>query len=164
MQHLTHLELGGNCTSDAVLSCVQHLPRLQVLLLDCAVCSSAGLAELPQSITWLKLHHIAGPRLTLSHSSTPGIAKLTALQRLDLGIDEVQPALLAVLYSLQHLEVTILGNGPSGIVGILPALSKLTSLRLLSWQEGWDKTAWQSLAQLSNLKSLALSTFAWRTV
>ena len=78
MQHLSNMQLSGSFTEDAVVSSMQHLPCLQVLLLQDSICTSAALAEPPQSLTWLKLSS-AARNITLSHSSTPGLSKLTAL-------------------------------------------------------------------------------------
>ena len=135
MQQLTHLELGDSFTQDAIVSSVQHLPRLQVLLLQMSNCSIAALAELPQSITWLRLHHSTTAPLTLSHSSTPGIAKLTALQRLEAFAylqSAVQPLFLAAFPNLQHLAVTSKGVAAAAGEPGFAALNTLTKLQHLN--------------------------------
>ena len=131
MQHLSHLQLGGKFAQDAVLRSVQHLPRLQVLLLDDSDCSNAALAELPQSLTWLKLDVGTGS-VTLSHSSTPGLTKLTALQRLEVSrATDVHPALLGCFTRLQHLCIEAIELlKAAGELG-LAAFSTLTALQHL---------------------------------
>ena len=74
----------------------------------------------------------SSPNITLSHSSTPGLTKLTALQRLEVeDLNAVHPAVLGGLPKLQHLVV---GYSPlrkaAGEPGLV-ALSTLTALQHL---------------------------------
>lgn len=136
MQHLSHLELGASFAQDSLLTGVQHLPSLQVLLLQYGECTSRGLAQLPPTLTLLNLNmrfcNPGAADVTLSHNSTPGLTKLTALQRLEVNrATAVHPALLGCLHSLQHLSVTGgLLDVAAGEPG-LAALSTLTALRHL---------------------------------
>lgn len=107
MQLMTFLSLQGPYAADAAVSAVQHLLRLQDLLLEDCRCKAASFAALPASLTRLQLNvprlygDQASQGLVRSPSSTPGFAQLTALKELRVyGVYLFDAALLDSMRSL----------------------------------------------------------------
>jgi hypothetical protein len=135
LQQLTGLWLGYRYTSDAVMATLRYLSSLQDLQLISNICTEAAFAAgaLPVSITRLKFDGILGSNdRTLSPSSTPGFAQLTALQSLSVGSVRVfDAALVQTLTALTHLYVLNCYTAPTGMA-VLSCLQQLRCLVLSS--------------------------------
>lgn len=135
LQQLTGLRLGYRYTSDAVMGTLRYLSRLQDLQLISSICTEAAFAAgaLPNSLTCLKFDGILGSNdRTLSPSSTPGFAQLTALQSLSVGSVRVfDAALVQPLTALTHLYVLNCYTPPTGMA-VLSGLQQLRCLVLSS--------------------------------
>jgi hypothetical protein len=137
LQHLTHLGLTGRYADDAVLPGVQHLPKLEQLLVKTdrqSRCTATSFAALPVSLTKLCINdanNLSRQPIRVSLNNTPGITQLTALQWLEVSGVEFDMALLASLQSLHHLAITV-ALAPVGVQGAgLTVLSSLTVLQHL---------------------------------
>lgn len=90
---LTSLQLGGPASHDAALAHVTRLTALQTLKLTDTLCTSASFQQLPRTLIMLGVQrksnlHGSDPDdaivLEFSSASTPGLAQLTALERLSI--------------------------------------------------------------------------------
>jgi hypothetical protein len=139
LQLLTYLRLTERYADDAVVPGVQHLPRLEQLLVNTesdSGCTAASFAALPASLTKLCINdgnNVSSQRILVSPDHTPGMTQLTALQWLEGSNVEFDMALLASLQSLHHLATSgALVPQPVGVEGTgLTLLSSLTGLQHL---------------------------------
>lgn len=140
MQQLTHLQLHGSYASDAAVSALRHLPRLEVLQLGECKCKAASFAALPASLTTLELLADrddmipVSQRLRVSPGSTPGLTQLTALQTL--WVEKVHSFDAQLLGSMPKLQTVVvmdcsLAGGGTGL-SALQALACLQHLDLHS--------------------------------
>lgn len=136
---LTHLDLADqHNVTVAVLEGLTCLTKLQQLQLYAAQLTAPGLAHL-QNLSGLQTLRLAlAPHLGFSLASTPWctpvLTQLPRLQQLSLFCwRELQPAMLASLVQLRHLQLRTWSkhNRPEEVAALLGAVSQLTKLTTL---------------------------------
>jgi len=150
---------------------LQHLPHLTYLLLDngnTQVVDGKCLEHI-SCLTSLQELHIAGARLgyqavspSLSPSTTPGLNRLTALQRVNLRGVRLDPLILQDCTQLQGLELKLVciisGGGAAALHILLGRLQQLQSLQLYDLEYDWpvEAAAYTNLTASSLLQELHL--------
>uniref|UniRef100_A0A383VHK8 F-box domain-containing protein n=1 Tax=Tetradesmus obliquus TaxID=3088 RepID=A0A383VHK8_TETOB len=137
LPQLAQLHLANVYYGEA-LPCLSSLRRLRQLTVGLSSSEgAANLAHLPRSLTCLEVTHAPATGFSSSCPLTSGFGQLTGLQHLRLSrVACVQPALLAGMVQLTHLELSVEHCGSEQLqqlLQVLPLMQQLQLLHVESW-------------------------------
>jgi len=165
---LQHLELimgavVSRPTNDACLpsTLLQHLTELTHLCLQHAdQLLNADSLQHASCLVNLQELHITGSSFPLSHSTTPGWSRLTALRKVSIQRASLDPSILQDCTQLHGLAlhwVNIVGaGGAAALLSLLGRLQQLKSLKFFQPEYDWPAAAYTSLTASSHLHELAV--------
>jgi len=165
LQHFAMAAVSGSSDDGGMPSTVlQHLTQLTYMCLD-SVSELLNADSLQHTSCLVNLQelHIYHSSIPLSHNTTPGWSRLTALRKILLVSANLDPSILQDCTQLQDLELNHLAimsaGGGAALHSLLGRLQQLHSLQLTELEYEWPvaAAAYSSLTASSALQQLYLA-------